>query len=259
MNRRLNFAIIFSACIASAHAQQANPSVNTTHVEVGKLTDEETQYFKKLKAYNKEFIFTNKVRRYYTNNADSSSSSVVNQLVFDKVDNLIAVNGKATDYMAYDISFVASGLNGIIINYTYSMGRALTGDGSAIINDQGVIETAYFCGASDKCLFEVKKNGVLMSAGVKPPPVAQKPLQKTATSPKLVRKFCKSKGEGYCVLTTDNIGNYSIKVVRDPGSEKFVDNYSGKFGGKKPQVLLSGNSLFEMLESDNYLEYKQCK
>ena len=133
MNRRLNLAIILSACIASAHAQQVNPSVNTAHVEEGKLTDEETQYFKKLKAYNKEFIFTNKVRRYYTNNADSSSSSVVSQLIFDKVDNLIAVNGKPTDYMAFDVSFVASGLNGIIINYTYSAGRALTGDGSTAL------------------------------------------------------------------------------------------------------------------------------
>ena len=258
MNHRLSLAIIFSTCTSSVYAQQANPSVISAHVEEGKLTDEETQYFKKLKAYNKEFIFTNKVRRYYTNNADSSSSSVVNQLVFDKVDNLIAVNGKPTDYMAYDVSFVASGLNGIIINYTYSMGRALTGDGSAIINDQAVIETAYFCGASDNCSFEVKKNGVLMSAGVKPTPVAQKPLQKTASSSKLVRKFCSTDGKDYCILTTDNAGNYSIKRGQS-GDKTFDHTYYGKFGGKSPNVVVSGNKLYEMLESDAYLEYGQCK
>lgn len=181
MSRILHLTTFLSlAATTSVSAQQAGSSIAPAQMEVGKLTAEEVKYFRKLKSFNKEFIFTNKVIRLYATNADSSTTSTVSQLIFDKVDNFITVNGQATDYIFYNVSFVDSALNGIIVNYNYSMGRAFTGDGSAIINNQGVIETSYYCGAADNCSFEIRKNGVLMSAGSKPTPAARKPAQKAA-------------------------------------------------------------------------------
>ena len=261
MSRILRFATFLSlASATSVCAQQASSSNAPAQMEEGKLTADEVKYFRKLKSFNKEFIFTNKVRRFYATNADSSTTSIVSQLIFDKDEMFIAVNGQSTEYIAYDVSFVDSAVGGILVSYTFSAGRGFTGDGSAIINDQSVVETTYACGGNGNCSFEIRKNGVVMSAGSKPASVAGKPAQKATgqTPAKGIQKFCKPKDNAYCLLTITN-GTYVLKVVREPGNAGFTTSYTGKLGGKNPTVIVSGNSLLEMTESDDYVEWKACK